>query len=121
MEKRICPECGEPLVGRRDKKFCSDFCRTAYNNRSRSSNQTPMQQIDKILHKNNRILKRLCGGVKNTSNKNILESHGYNFNYFTNIYTTTKGVTYYYCYDYGYRLLEENGKVLLVKKLDYVK
>ena len=50
-----------------------------------------------------------------------MESHGYNFNYFTNIYTTTKGVTYYYCYDYGYRLLEENGKVLLVKKLDYVK
>ena len=26
--KRKCPVCGEPVIGRADKKYCSDECRT---------------------------------------------------------------------------------------------
>ena len=33
MEHRECLECGEPLKGRVDKKFCSDYCRNSHNNK----------------------------------------------------------------------------------------
>ena len=33
MSSKQCPECGEKIVGRTDKKFCSDGCRNTYNNR----------------------------------------------------------------------------------------
>ena len=31
MEERKCLYCGEPLIGRVDKKFCCDSCRNSYN------------------------------------------------------------------------------------------
>lgn len=30
---KVCPECGEKIVGRTDKKYCSDECRAFANNR----------------------------------------------------------------------------------------
>jgi hypothetical protein len=44
-------------------------------------------------------------------------SKGFNFNYFTNIYTTQTGKTYYFCYETGY-LPIENEEVLLVRNDD---
>ena len=37
MEKK-CLECESPLVGRVDKKFCSDYCRNSYNNKINTNN-----------------------------------------------------------------------------------
>ncbi len=34
--KNTCVECGEEIKGRADKKFCSDQCRSAFNNRLNS-------------------------------------------------------------------------------------
>jgi len=31
MEKRFCLDCGEPLKGRADQKFCNDLSRNSYN------------------------------------------------------------------------------------------
>ena len=31
MEERKCLYCGEPIIGRMDKKFCCDSCRNSYN------------------------------------------------------------------------------------------
>ncbi len=31
--QRVCPVCGEKIVGRSDKKFCSDECRVYHHNR----------------------------------------------------------------------------------------
>ena len=44
---------------------------------------------------------------------------GFNFHYFTNIYTTKKGLQYIFCYDMGYREIE-NNEYLLVHKQEYV-
>ena len=30
---KVCPVCGEKIVGRTDKKYCSDECRAFVNNR----------------------------------------------------------------------------------------
>lgn len=35
IEEKTCLECGEKIIGRADKKFCSDQCRISYNNRVR--------------------------------------------------------------------------------------
>ena len=32
METRSCKECDHKLSGRRDQKFCSDYCRNTFNN-----------------------------------------------------------------------------------------
>ncbi|WP_373397853.1 hypothetical protein V8V91_25590 [Algoriphagus halophilus] len=39
---------------------------------------------------------------------------GFNFKYFTHLYTNKKGNQYYYCYDYGY--LELEGDWFLIVK-----
>lgn len=38
---RRCPVCGERVSGRSDKRFCSDGCRTYYNNRRRELYRLP--------------------------------------------------------------------------------
>ena len=44
-----CPSCGKEVVGRLDKKFCSDECRIFYNNaarkRKRMRNQRRVRSI----------------------------------------------------------------------------
>ena len=42
MEEKMCPECGKPVFGRIDKKFCSDACRNAFNNKANSASTNPV-------------------------------------------------------------------------------
>ncbi len=114
MEKRECLECGEPLRGRADQKFCNDLCRNAYNNKKFGAATNYMRKINRILKKNHAILKGLNPEGKTVTLKTILENHDFNFNFFTHIYTTRNGRVYYFCYDQGYAELE-NSKYMLVK------
>ncbi len=117
MEDRFCLECGEPLRGRADQKFCNDLCRNAYNNKKAGAATNFMRKINRILKNNRSILDELNVEGKTTIFKTTLEKHGFNFNYFTHIYTTQNGKTYFFCYEQGYLELE-NNKFLLVKKED---
>jgi predicted nucleic acid-binding Zn ribbon protein len=100
--QNVCLECGEPLVGRIDKKFCSDQCRNTYNNRKKRDVNNYMRRVDGILKKNRRILDSLVPGDKHTVHKEMLTKQGFDFDYFTNIYTTKTGKVYYFCYEMGY-------------------
>jgi len=115
MEKRTCLECGAPLKGRIDQKFCNDSCRNAYNNKKASVSTNFMRKVNRILKQNHSILEELNPEEKTTTFKSSLEKHGFNFNYFTSIYTTQTGRVYYFVYDQGYSELE-NNKFMLVKK-----
>lgn len=53
MEKTKCLSCEEPITGRIDKKFCSDYCRSTYNNRLNSDATKIVRNI------NNRLKKKL--------------------------------------------------------------
>jgi len=120
MEVRECQECSQKISGRKDQKFCSDYCRNTFNNRLNEDSTNYMRRINNILRKNRRILAQLNPTGKRTADAITLAEEGFNFHYFTNIYTTQKGNTYYFCYDQGYTRLE-NEQYMLVQKEDYVK
>ncbi|HRO76772.1 MAG TPA: hypothetical protein PLP27_11560 [Crocinitomicaceae bacterium] len=120
MEKRLCLECSELLKGRKDQKFCSDYCRNAHNNKLNEDNNKQVRKINSILRKNRKILEKLNPKGKATVDELTLAELGFNFHYFTNIYKTQKGTSYYFVYDYGY-LPIENGQYVLVLKQEYVK
>ncbi|TNE56128.1 MAG: hypothetical protein EP338_00755 [Bacteroidetes bacterium] len=119
-ETRSCQECGNALKGRKDQKFCSDYCRNAFHNRLNEESNKYVRRINGILRKNRRILFELNPHGKTKIDGISLAEKGFNFHYYTNVYTTQKGTTYYFCYDLGYRCLEADQFVLVVKQ-DYVK
>lgn len=119
METKNCLACGATLRGRVDKKFCNDYCRNNYNNlRKQKESQSPLvRNINATLLKNRKLLESLLPAGEETAraNKDKLQRLGFIFKYFTHVYTTKTGKTYYYCYDYGYLPLE-NDWFLIVKK-----
>ncbi|MEM6736856.1 MAG: hypothetical protein AAGC64_07915 [Bacteroidota bacterium] len=115
MKDKVCPECGNPVFGRVDKKFCSDACRNAYNNRANSSTTKLIRQINNTLVKNRRILMELNPNGKKKTHRDRLLKKGFDFDFFTNSYTTKAGDTYHFCYEHGYLELDE-GYVLLVER-----
>ncbi len=116
---RKCLECGEEIEGRVDKKFCSDQCRNTYNNRLNSDSINYVRKVNAILRKNRRVLSILNPNGKTKVSKSQLASEGFNFDYFTNVYQTKQGKTYYFCYDQGFLKLDEDLYALVVKQ-EYV-
>jgi len=114
-EERKCMECKDRIIGRADKKFCSDACRNSYNNALNKDSKNLIRTVNNRLRKNYRILETLNTKDKTKTTKEKLLSKGFNFNYFTQIYTTKAGTVYYYLYDQGYLPLD-NDFYLLVKK-----
>lgn len=119
-KKKECLECGAILRGRKDKKFCGDYCRNSYNNKLNEDSTSYVRRINNILRKNRRILSKLNPDGKKTVDGIILAEEGFNFHYYTNIYATKKGSEYIFCYDQGYLKIDENH-YMLVHKQDYVK
>lgn len=114
MSKK-CLECGEKVIGRSDKKFCSDYCRNSYNNKVNKESKNLIRNTNNRLRKNYKVLCDLntTGKIKVTRRK--LFDRGFDFQFFTAIYTTKAGNTYFYVYDQGYLPLE-NEIYLLIKK-----
>ena len=113
--QKSCLECGEKIVGRVDKKFCSDYCRNAYNNNRNKDSKNLVRNINNQLRKNYRILEELNPEGKSKTSKSKLISKGFNFEYITSIYTTKAGTVYYFVYDQGYLPLEGEYYALVKK------
>ncbi len=116
MTQRECLECGTKLLGRIDQKYCSDHCRNAYNNRLNRDSKNLLRNINNKLRKNYRILGSfpLKEGKAKTTKMRLLDK-GFDFELFTNLYTTKKGSTYYFVYDMGYLPLD-NDYYMIVKR-----
>ncbi|WP_289053532.1 DUF2116 family Zn-ribbon domain-containing protein [Carboxylicivirga marina] len=112
-KKRLCPVCNDPIIGRIDKKFCSDQCRNSFNNRRYSSENLLVQKVNRTLKKNYSILQSLNQSGKTKVKRSKLLQEGFDFNYFTSIYTTQKGASYHLCYDQGYLSLSDELFLLI--------
>lgn len=115
---KSCPECGDKIIGRADKKFCSDGCRNSYNNKFNKDSKNLVRTVNNRLRRNYRILNALNPQEKTKTTKQKLSTAGFDFNYFTSIYTTKAGTVYYFVYDQGYLPLEGDFYALVKRKTD---
>lgn len=116
-----CQVCGQTVIGRSDKKYCSDQCRAQVNNGKKKADtgERLMLDINRTLRRNRSILKTLSPLGKTTTRQEYLVLQGFDFRYFTHQYQTRQGNTYNFCYEYGYLLLPEE-KVLIVNWQPYM-
>ena len=122
MSKPKCPICNNPLIGRTDKKYCSDQCRYLANNKTKIQNERPILDINKALRKNRSILKKLCPVGKAIVRKEVLDAMGYDVKVFSSLFLTSNKQIYYICYDYAFTPLMEHNveKALIVNKQEYM-
>lgn len=123
-ETRICPNCGDKIQGRSDKKFCSAYCKSNYHYQKTKDNESTLfKTIDKQLKKNRRILKEYNKSGKSTVRKSKLIELGFNPSYITNYWKSNTGGVYLFCYEYGFMEKMEHGKakLILITWQDYMK
>ncbi len=112
-----CRQCGKTVRGRTDKRFCDDYCRSAFNNQLKTRLSKTVKAVNAILLKNRKILESLLprdvDTIKTTRDK--LLHQGFSFTYHTHSYLTKTGKNYVYCYEYGYLPLD-NDWLLLVRR-----
>lgn len=117
-ESKLCLWCNQSFRGRTDKKFCNDYCRSAYNNKRLNGNDnSQIRYINNILRKNRKILGELLP-ISTNNIKTIRETlltKGFQFEFFTHINESEKGKVFYCCYEYGYETIEDN-KLLIVRQ-----
>lgn len=115
MEK-TCVHCGDKVIGRSDKKFCSDYCRSAHNNKMNGSESKYMRQVNTVLKRNRKILLSLNPNGKAKIRKTDMLNAGFNFKFFTNVYKTKNGKIYFFCYDQGYFKIDEDYYALVERE-----
>jgi predicted nucleic acid-binding Zn ribbon protein len=113
---KSCQECGDIIHGRADKKFCSDQCRVAFNNRLNSDQNNYVRNVNHALRKNRRLLLSLYNSGKTKVSRERLMQCGFDFNFFTNQHKTKDGAIYYYCYEHGYLPIDQELYLLVIKQ-----
>ncbi len=116
MSKQQCLECGDAFKGRIDKKFCTDYCRNTYNNKINRDSKNLIRNTNNRLRKNYKVLSELNISGKTKVTRSKLIGRNFDFNFFTQIYTTKTGNTYFYVYNQGY--LELDNEIYLLIKRD---
>ena len=118
MEERKCLYCGEPLIGRIDKKFCCDSCRNNYNYEKTHQQTNLIRNVNAILARNYSILQELNTSGKTIVTKRQLTEKKFDFKYFTNLYKTKTGSLYYIIYDQAYLPKDGSQDAFLLVKFD---
>lgn len=106
-----CYQCGENIEGRKDKKFCSSYCKSNFHYiRNKEKENSLFKSIDKQLKLNRRLLRDYNKAGKSTVRKEILINSGFIPKYFTHYWKNNKGDVYLFCYEYGFLERTEHGK-----------
>ena len=116
-----CLTCNKPLTGRKDKKFCDAHCRAEYHHRHKTYGELYIASSQSMTRHNRRILKTLCPKGKATVRKEILDSMGYDYRYFSGLYKS-KSNLYYLVYDFAFSPIFERNieKALIVQRQDFM-
>ena len=114
MQNPNCLECGKPLSGRADKKFCNDHCRSQYHNIRYASKRSQQKPINAILRKNHSVLSRVCAGGQCQIHRDELIERGFNIQFYTHT-KSQEGEEYHYCYDFRYKM-DDKGMIWIVRQ-----
>jgi hypothetical protein len=119
MKIKKCLNCGDRIKGRSDKKFCDDQCRAQHNNKLNNKPPFYVNKINAILKKNRKVLEEIINsslGEKSKVYSRSLYERGYNFNYQTHMHTENTGLTYSFCYEYGYAQLDKELYIVIKRE-----
>ncbi len=118
MPGKNCLFCGQNFMGRADKKFCNDYCRSALHNQIKSENHHHFKEVDHVLKRNRKILAALFEQTQKQK-KGILtrkiQELGFIFSYHTHILPLENGEEGVFCYDYGY-IKTKCGELAIIKQ-----
>lgn len=117
--ERVCLDCGARLLGRSDKKFCSDQCRNNYNNRLNRDQNNYVRNVHAQLRRNRKILSDLYEDGHSRIHRDALIAQGFNFTFFTHLVETREGLRWSYCFEYGFRE-SDKGYLVLQKSNAYL-
>ena len=119
MMKRFCKECSKQLYGRLDKRFCTDGCRSSFNNKRYKSEYAIFRKINQALRRNRNILKQIADKDYCLVHKMALDAEGFNFQIFNSVFTIENGHQVRFCYDYGYILADDEEVFVISPEIDY--
>jgi hypothetical protein len=114
----LCHDCGKPIQNpRKNKIFCDTVCKNNWHKRNKSDAEKKFEHIIDILRSNRHILKKLLSDHSTLQTKMaVLEREGYQPAYLTHFKKVgVQQRTYYYTFDYGYRLEDDGITVTIVK------
>ncbi|OIQ33063.1 MAG: hypothetical protein BM555_04720 [Crocinitomix sp. MedPE-SWsnd] len=113
-ETKICrnENCDKTVEGRRDRQFCSDYCKSEhhYSARKKTGKTYFKLEVDEVLRKNRAILAKHNVKSKATVRKSVLIEEGFNSRVFTHYWKNKAGDTYLFCYDQGFKEVKDNHK-----------
>ena len=99
---KFCLQCNKPFNGRSDKKFCSHYCRTDYNNILQKKKQADcIKNINEILLHNRDILMEILHKKSGRTTEDKMVAMGFHFHFHTHS-IKQMSVIKTYCYDMGY-------------------
>lgn len=106
-----CLSCNLELKGRSDKKFCDQYCKSAYHYKIlQDGTGSFFSRVDKQLKTNRRILKNYNKAGKATVRSEVLKEEGFDPNFFTHYWKNKSGDVYLFVYEFGFLSRIENGK-----------
>ena len=117
-ENNTCPVCGSKIMGRSDKKFCDDHCRSSYHHAKNGGVDKLIRSMNKRLKRNRKILMKIEEKGKTQCSTKQLVFMGFDFSIHTSIYINEIGETCYYCYDRGYVSKAKDQYVILKREME---
>lgn len=117
QELKYCAYCDHIIRGRSDKKFCNDFCRSAYHYEINRNTSTLVHAINLHLRRNRKILQSFLPTSQETTEveRDRVLVYGFNFMYFTHT-KVVNNITYYFCYDFGYQIISKDTIAIVHQK-----
>ncbi len=112
VNKRSCLWCCAPLQGRIDKKFCSDCCRSCFNQSQNRYSEQPFRDILRILKNNRRLLARFQNQPGLTLER--LEGAGFEPAYFTHVAVGPGQMPYSCCFEFGFTIDAEKVTIKML-------
>ncbi len=99
-----CVICKTIFKGRADKKFCSVSCKNTFHLKLAKASENYTHKVDKILHRNHRILMVLMGKslLQLKISRVDLVKKNFNFDFITGFYLNSQGKTYHYVYEFAW-------------------